>query len=95
MDPHIDPGPSTLSWDWDLDPDCQLVDLSGHVSDWGELFPPDWKHPLQPWTESTQLRPDHGAHTVPSDPREVQTWGTVSADVLEVDRVLSLPVFAF
>ena len=87
MDPNMDLESSTMVWDWDLDPGGQVVDLSGCI------LPIDWQQPLLPWTESTHLRPDHGAHIVPSDPSNVQGWDTISTDAMEVDRVLSQVVF--
>ena len=83
----MDPEFSTMVWDWDLDPGDQVVDLSGCI------LPIDWQQPLLPWTESTHLRPDHGAHIVPSDPSNVQGWDTISTDAMEVGRVLSQVVF--
>ena len=82
-----------MTWNWDLDPGGQVVDLSGCDPDLRELFPIDWEQPFLPWTESTHLRPDHGAHFVPSYLSHVQGWDTISTDAMEVDRVLSQVVF--
>ncbi len=83
MDPNMDPESSTVTWNWDLDPNGQL----------GDLCPFDWQQLFPPWTESTHVDPDHGGQIVPSGLNNVQGWDTISTNALEVDRVLSQVVF--